>query len=183
LDSKYTEVATDFYKFTVYQQQEDTMINEDKSKVEKFFTTINILFFALLSGQTIYFFIGLFLIQSGNVKEVPGLNSIFMFITPVIVLSSFLASRFIYTKQVTDFDKSSSLEIKLVSYRTNNIIRFALLEGANIFNITIMIITVNYFFAALFIIIIVLFFLDRPTKEKFIVDYEISSDDSLKILE
>lgn len=158
------------------------MINDDKSKVEKFFTTINILFFALLSGQTIYFIIGLFLIQSGNMEGIPGLNTIFMFITPIVVLTSILASKFIYSKQVASFDRASSLENKLVSYRTNNIVRLALLEGANIFNISVMIITASYFFAAFFIIIIVLFFLSRPTKEKFIMDYEISSDEAIKIL-
>jgi hypothetical protein len=159
------------------------MVNNIKSMVEKFFTTINLLFFVLLSGQTIYFFIGLFLIQSGNMVGVPGLNTIFMFITPVVVLTSFLASRFIYTKQVASFDRTLSLENKLISYRTNNIIRLALLEGANIFNISIMTITANYFFAALFIIIIALFFLNKPTKDKFIMDYEISSDEAIKILE
>ena len=158
------------------------MINDNKSKVEKFFTTINILFFALLIGQTIYFFIGLFLIQSGNMKGIPGLNTIFMFITPVVVLTSILASKFIYSKQVVSFDRTSSLENKLISYRSNNIVKLSLLEGANIFNISVMIITASYFFAALFIIIIAFFFLNRPTKEKFIVDYEISSDEAIKIL-
>ncbi len=158
------------------------MITDDKSKIEKFFTTIDILFFALLSGQTIYFFIGVFLIQSGNMEGLPGLNTIFMFITPVVVLSIVLSSKFIYSKQVASFDRTSSLENKLVSYRTNNIVKLALLEGANIFNISVMIITTSYFFAALFIIIIALFFLNRPTKEKLIVDYEISSDEVIKIL-
>ena len=159
------------------------MINYNKSMVEKFFTTVNILFFALVSGQTIYFFIGLFLIQSGNMQGIPGLNTIFMFITPVVVLTSILVSKFIYSKQVASFDRTSSLENKLIFYRTNNIVKLALLEGANIFNISIMIITANYFFAAFFIIIIALFFLNRPTKEKFIMDYEISSDEAIKILE
>ena len=159
------------------------MITNNKSTVENFFTTINILFFALLGGQTVYFFIGLFLIQSGNMKGLPGLNTIFMFITPVVVLTSILTSKFIYSKQVASFDRTSSLENKVISYRTNNILKLALLEGANIFNISIMIITANYFFAAFFIIIIALFFLNRPTKEKFIMDYEISSDEAIKILE
>ena len=158
-------------------------MNNNSFTVEKFFTTINILFFVLISGQTIYFIIGLFLIQSGNKEGFGGMNSVFMFITPIVVLSSILASKFIYTKQVTMFDKNLSLENKLVSYRTANIIRLALLEGANIFNISIMIITANYFFAALFIIIIAFFLLNRPAKAKFILEYEISADDALKILE
>jgi hypothetical protein len=110
------------------------------------------------------------------------LNTIFIFITPVVVLSSITASKFIYSKQVSEFDKTLPLENKLISYRTNNIIKLALLEGANIFNISVMIITANYLFAALFIIIVVLFLLNRPTKEKFIMDYEISAEDVIKIL-
>lgn len=159
-------------------------MNSDNSfSAEKFFTTINILFFALIGGQTTYFVIGLFLIQPGNKVGFGGSNGVFMFITPVVVVSSIIASKFIYSKQVTNVDKKLSLENKLVSYRTANIVRLALLEGANIFNISIMIITANYFFAALFIIIIALFVLNRPTKAKFILEYEISANDALKIIE
>ena len=158
------------------------MSNENSPIFKNFFQTLNIIFIALLSGQTIYIFVGIFLIQSGNIYGFGGFNTIFMFITPVVVLSSILASKFIYAKQVAEFDKSLSLENKLVSYRTANIIKLALLEGASIFYILLMIITANYFFAALFIIIIALFFFNRPTKEKFIMDYEVSADDALKLL-
>jgi hypothetical protein len=157
------------------------MNNENSSSYGNYFSILNILFFALLSGQTIYFIVGLFLIQSGNMNGFSGLNIVFMFVTPVVVLSSILASKLIYTKQITGFDKSSSLEKKMVSYRKTNIIKLALLEGANIFNISIMIITASYFFAALFVTLIILFLLNRPTKEKFIMDYEVSADDELKI--
>jgi len=158
------------------------MSNENSSILKNFFQTLNVIFIALLSGQTIYFVVGIFLIQSGNIDGFGGMNTIFMFITPVVVLSSIIASKFIYSKQAAEFDKSLSLENKLVSYRTANIIKLALLEGANIFNISIMIITANYFFVALFIIIIALFLFNRPTKEKFIMDYEVSADDALKLL-
>ncbi len=159
------------------------MNDNQNLKIKNIFLTINVLFIALLSGQIFYLFIGLFLVQSGNLDGIPGLNMIFMFLTPTVVLFSILASKFIYSKQVSAFDKTASLENKLVSYRTNNIIRLALLEGANIFNISILIITANYFFAALSIIILIFFFFSRPNREKFIMDYEISADDVVKILE
>lgn len=158
-------------------------MNTENLRIQaNYFSTLNVLFIALLSGQIIYFIVGLFLIQSGNINGFGGMNTIFMFITPVVVLSSILASKFIYTKQVSGFDKSLPLENKMVSYRTASIIRLALLEGANIFNISIMIITTSYFFAALFVIITALFFFNRPTKEKFIMDYEVSSEDAIKII-
>lgn len=158
------------------------MSNGNSSIFKNFFQTLNVIFISLLSGQIIYFFIGLYMIQSGNIDGFGGMNTIFMFITPIVVLSSILASKFIYSKQVSEFDKSLFLENKLMSYRTANIIKLALLEGANIFNISVMIITANYSFTALFLIIIVLFFFNRPTKEKFIMDYEVSAEDALKLL-
>lgn len=158
------------------------MNNKNSSIQVNYFVTLNIIFFALFSGQVIYFFVALYLIQSGNLNEYGGMNTIFMFITPIVVLSSILGSKFIYTKQVTEFDKSLPIENKLVSYRTANIIRLALLEGANIFNTSILIITANYFFAALFVIIIILFLFNRPNKEKFIMDYEVSADDAVKLI-
>jgi hypothetical protein len=157
------------------------MNNENSGIFKNYFSALNILFIALFIGQTIYFFVGLYMNQSANIDGFGGLNTIFMFITPIIVLSIILASKFIYSKLVTEFDKSSSLDQKLVSYRTTNLIKLALLEGANIFNISVMIITANYFFTALFIIIIVLFFFNKPNKEKFIMDYEVSVNDALKI--
>lgn len=150
--------------------------------IEKFFPTMNVLFFALFMGQILYFFITLFLINSGSTAIIAGLDTLLMFITPVVVLSFVLAAKFIYSKRVAVFDRTLTLENKLISYRTNNIIKLALIEGANIFSITILFITANYFFAALFIIIISFFFLNKPTKDKFIMDYEISSEDALKIL-
>ena len=158
-------------------------MNNEKTKFnEPFFVSLNIVFFALFAAQTVYFIVGLFLIQSGKISVTPGLNTIFMFITPVVILTAILASKFIYTKLVGSFDKSSSLESKIISYRTNNIIKLALLEGANIFNISLMIITANYFYAAFFVIVITLFVFNRPAKDKFILEYEVTANDALNIL-
>ncbi len=158
-------------------------MNNEKSKFTKnFFTSLNIIFFALFAGQTIFFIVGLFLIQSGNITVNPTLDTVFMFVTPVVILSAILVSKFIYAKLVGNFDKSSLLENKMISFRTNSIIKLAILEGANIFSISIMIITANYFYAAFFVILITLFFFNRPTKEQFIMDYEITADEALNIL-
>lgn len=159
------------------------MNDNQNLKIKNIFLIINVLFIALLSGQIFYLFIGLFLVQSGNLDGIPGLNMIYMFLTPTVVLFSILSSKFIYSKQVSAFDKTTSLESKLISYRTNNIIRLALLEGANIFSISIMIITASYLFAALSSIILFFFLFNRPNREKFIMDYEISANDALKIIE
>jgi hypothetical protein len=159
------------------------MDNFNNSNPTKMISNLNIIFLALISGQVFYLLVGFFVIQSGQGNGFAQMNYIFMFIVPVIDVSLILAAKFIYGKNLIDFDKSLPLENKVNSFQTNNIIKLALLEGANIINISAMIITANYFFAALFVVIIALFFLNKPTKEKFIMEYEISPDDVIKVLE
>ena len=67
------------------------MRNDNNIIVEKSFRTIDIIYFAILIGQIIYFLIGLYLIQSGNMEGMKSLNTIFMFVTPVVVFSSILS--------------------------------------------------------------------------------------------
>lgn len=146
-----------------------SIIPESTSK--PFFSTLNIIFFGLLSGQLIYFAIALFLIQSGNMKGIEGVETVFMFITPVVVFFSIFASKMIYSKLVNAFDKSRSIEERLNSYRTSNIVKLAIIEGANIFTISIMIITSDYLYATFFALLIAFFWLNKPGEEKFKMDY------------
>lgn len=143
----------------------------DIAEYKPFFTTLNIIFLGLLGGQLIYFAIALFLIQSGNMKGIEGVGTVFMFITPVVVFFSIFASKMIYSKLVNAFDKSRSIEERLNSYRTSNIVRLAIIEGANIFTISIMIITADYLYAAFFALLIAFFWLNKPGEEKFKMDY------------
>jgi hypothetical protein len=154
----------------------------NNTSVSKQFITLNIIFIALLSAQFIYFAIGLFLIQTGSVPVQTELDKIFMFIAPVIVLSGIIAAKFIYSKMVSSFDKNLPLDNKIMSYRNSGLVRLALIEGVNIFNISIMIITGNYLYTAYFLILIAFYILFKPSKDNFIVEYQISSDDVIKIL-
>lgn len=156
-------------------------INQNNYKM--LFTQINIIYFALFTAQVIYFFIGILLIESGGSIGFEGVETIFLFVTPLVVFTGIYSSRLIYSKQVENSKKNmSSLNAKLLAYRTHLIVRYALLEGLNIFNITIMILTGKFLFAAFFAIVIVFYFLARPSKEAFIMDYEISGEDAAKLI-
>lgn len=154
----------------------------EKSNYSQIKLTFNILFLALLVSQLIYFLVGLLIIQTGNSETNGDLHIIFMFIVPVINASVILAAKFIYGKSLSNYNRNQSLDSKIKLYQTNNVIKLALLEGANIINISAMIITANYLFGAFFIIICILFFLNKPTIEKFIMEYELQPADTEKIL-
>jgi hypothetical protein len=154
----------------------------DGTNYTKIRLTFNLLFSALLVAQLIYLLAGLLIIKSNNFEGMTNLNTIFMFIVPVINASVILAAKFIYGKSLLNLDSTQSLNYKLKLYQTNNIIKLALLEGANIINISAMIITGNYFFGAFFVIVFILFFLNKPTVEKFVMEYQLKPDDAVKIL-
>lgn len=148
----------------------------------KMLFNLNIIFLALLSGQIIYFIVGIVLLQTNGAQDLSEISKIFMYIVPLVNAAIILAARFIYGKNLVSLSKDHSLEKKMQSYLTNNIIKLALLEGANLINISVMIITSNYFFAGFFVIIIALYYLNKPTKEKFITEHELSSDEVMKII-
>lgn len=157
-------------------------MNTNNLNFKYHFQQINIIFLSLLAAQVIYFVIVYFLISTGNLITNAEFDIILMFIIPVIVLSGILAAKYIYTKIISDFDKNLSIDRKIISYRNASIIRLALIEGANIFTITAMFITGNYLYSAYFIILIVFYVMFRPSKEKFVVEYEVSGEDVTKIL-
>lgn len=157
-------------------------MNDNISNYKGHFLQLNIIFLALLIVQIIYFGIFFFLVSADNLLIQAELDRILMFIIPVIVLSGILAAKYIYTKIVAGFDKNLSIERKIMSYRNASIIRLALVEGVNILNITAMLITGNFLYSAYFLILIVFYVLFKPSKDKFIVEYEVSGDDVTKIL-
>jgi hypothetical protein len=148
----------------------------------KMLQNLNVIFYSLIGGQIFYFVAGLFLLKSGQFQKLSEMSTIFMYIIPLINVVFILAAKFIYGKNLSKLDKDESIEKKSQSYLTNNIIKLALLESANLINITIMILTGNYFFAGFFVIITALYFLNKPAKEKFITEYQLSSDDVMKLI-
>lgn len=145
-------------------------------------SVLNILFLTLMAGQFLYLAIGLFIIQTSDNQLFSNINNTILFTVLIMNVFIIFTSKFIYNKNVTKFDKQLALENKIQSYQINSLIFLALLEIANIINVSALIITTNYFFALLFLIIIGLFFINKPTKEKFIMQYELNSDEVMKIL-
>jgi hypothetical protein len=65
---------------------------------------------------------------------------------------------------------------KISKYRTFKIIQWALVESVGFLSIVGFIITGNYLYAIVFLFMLGYFFLIKPTKEQFIKDFKISSD-------
>ncbi len=138
------------------------------------FKQLKIIFFALTAGQIIYFVITLILIQEEMVVLNKDFSTVGGFVVPLVVVLMVVVSKLIYNRAVNSKTKASNEE-KLITYRTSNIVKFALLEGANMFSITFYLLTGDFLYAGMFIIIMGIFLVNYPGKEKFMAEFGLSS--------
>ena len=63
------------------------------------------------------------------------------------------------------------------SYRTLKLISWAMIESACLFTLVALFLTTNNIFAIIFVALLIIFFLQRPSKESFIVDFRLNDEE------
>ncbi len=128
------------------------------------------IYFALLAGQIAFAGV-VFVIHEGTIAGSEGFTGTMEYLGLVILLLSFSASVLIFQNFVSMANKENRLSNKLSRLKTGFIIRWALLEGANLFLLVGMIITGNSLFMMLFAIGIVMFISARirPSRLRYIL--------------
>jgi hypothetical protein len=139
------------------------------------FKQLKIIFVALASGQIIYFLISLFLILQEVVQLNKDFSSIRGFLVPVVVVILVVSSKLLYNHSINSKVKETPINEKLLLYKTNNIIRFALLEMAGILTVTFYLLTGDFLYAGMFVILMGIFLVNFPSKERFISEFELPS--------
>lgn len=145
------------------------------------FKQIRIIFFALIAGQLIYFFVALILVGNNSFAVDEDYENLPGFLALLIIVSLVISSKYLYRRLISAQTGNSTLDEKINSYRTNNIIKFALLEGANLISITFYLLTGDFLYLAMFIIVLALNFIYFPGKEKFMMDFELTPEDMEKM--
>jgi len=135
---------------------------------------LRIIFFALLTGQAIFFLIAYFLKDSfAGDKE---LGEIFGYLIPVILFGAIFLSRKLYRNLLLE-SKKAGLKEKVISYRTAVIVDLAILEGANMISIVAFMLTSEYLYAAASLILFLIFILRAPTDDKLVTDLELTPEE------
>lgn len=141
------------------------MIQQQTS--QQYFKSLYILQVSFLVGLLLFSMITVFLKLSGSmIDENHGLNAIFQILVPILVISGFVFGKYLYNKKVTQARHLAELKEKMNEYRGAFIIRAAMLEGPAIFAIVSFMLTGNYLLIALTGLVIVLFIVWLPSKEK-----------------
>ncbi|PCH71250.1 MAG: hypothetical protein COC06_02370 [Bacteroidales bacterium] len=153
-------------------------MNKTEQNFIQYQRTNSILFIAMLIGQIVFTAITLYLNQTlGGIAEDDNIRDIFLLVVPVFFLGQMLASKIVIAKKLKLARSKETLNEKLFEYRSITIIRLALLEGVAFFSIICFLLTGDYIFLVFVGLIMVLFVINKPTKDKLVRELELNREE------
>lgn len=155
------------------------MTNEQSIKNQLKIT--NVIYLSLAIGLMLFFIIVIYLMKNKSIIPLQNLDSVFTIVVPLFGLMMMFLSRFLFNKLIVKFSESEDLGQKIIHYRTAKIISWALIEGASFLALVAALLTLNYLYIAVFILLFGFFLLSRPSKESLVKDLRLSSNESDKI--
>lgn len=126
-------------------------------------------------GQVIYFLIALVLIMDEIVLTNKDFSTVPGFVVPIVVLILVVSSKLLYNYLINSKIQQDSEAEKLDTYRKGNIIKFALFEGANLLSITFYLLSADFLYAGMSVVVMGIFLINYPGKETFMQEFGLSS--------
>jgi len=131
---------------------------------ENFNKLNTIIFYAMFGGQALFLIIASYLLKTSGPQS-PDLSSTFQIILPAFTIGAVMGAIFL-PKMILGSISDLSDEQKLAKYRVSLLIKWALLEGANLFSIVVYLMTGSMLALGISILILILFILNKPTPDK-----------------
>lgn len=142
-------------------------------KIKDHIKTVQIIFFSLLTGQITFILIAVYLVESNFVTTNEDLFLILFIIDLVIITPTIVIGPMLYRGFM---NKAVSLPLtdKINLYRQGVIIKLAFVEAPTIFSIISYTLSGSFVFLIIAIAILFLFYLHKPSVEKFSEDFNVS---------
>lgn len=150
------------------------------SKKSSRFITLYIIAGAIIMGQVMVFIVLYFITDFASPIVDSDLALILKIVVPAYLFSMIFFSKLLYKSRI---GKAADLQTnqKLNHYQQNVIIRLAMLESSALISAVIMFVTADHFFAIYFFLALFVSVIGFPTKERFIIDYALSSQDAQNV--
>lgn len=139
---------------------------------------LQIVFFSLLAGQILFLAVAIFLIKENIFTTARhDLENIFLSVLVILALICMVSGSRIFKSRIQKLGVVKSVPERFSEYRATSIVRWALLEGPCLFAIICFLLTSNYFFVLIAILILFFFGSTSPVKTKVASDMGISTDE------
>ncbi len=148
----------------------------DDNNISEQFRVTGIIYGALIFGLITFFAIALFIVENKKIEPIRSINEIFKFLIPIAGFAVMFLVRGIYNKNISSVNFSDDLLVKIAKYRTFKIIQWAQIESGAFLSLVGFILTGNYLYAIVFLFLLGYLILIKPSKEQFISDLKISSE-------
>lgn len=148
---------------------------ETKFTVKDYLKTSIVVHLALIAGLVFFLLITLFITAEGAFA--PELHKIFIYLIPVFVLMAFLVSNFLYMQKITALRDATTLPDKLKGFRTLLVMRSAVLEAAGFMSVIAFMMTGEWLYAGLTLLVVLYMATFIPTKQKIITDLELNTQE------
>lgn len=149
---------------------------------KEYFRGLAIIHIALLIGLLAFALVMYFTLMNDELPKVEdSLNDIFQYLTPGLALIATFLSFKRYNKGTANLISENKLELKLGQYKLLYISHLALFEFAGLFaNISFFTTGVNWYLG-ITLIMMVLMWIVRPTKEKIALDLQLNHKEKMLI--
>jgi|GEM_PF-1873889 len=149
-------------------------------KPSSFFTRLRILFFALLFGQTIFAAIAYFIFGMEELPEEASTDTL-VYLAVFASVSAMGIGYTIKPRLIKTAASKPTLNEKLTAYTSACIVQWAVLEGANLLNIVVFIVTNNRIPLIFFLAILLVYIPTRPELKKVAEELSLNREDEKAI--
>lgn len=150
--------------------------------VKSYFKVLNLLFYALLAGQLFFALIAFVLSYSGALRSAIASENMYYFIILIFVAGAYYGGNYLYKGLLKKIKTEDRLINKFDQMRSAFIIKFALLEAGSFISLVFYLLTMDYMFLIVALMVIFLFFISKMNKEKIVEDMGLSIEEK-KILD
>ena len=104
-------------------------------------------------------------------------SNVFMFVVPIMAAAAIGGGRFLYRQLLKTAIAKPTVKEKLATYQVAFIARFALLDGVSFLSIMAYLNTGNLFYLLVVGVMLTLFIILRPTKDRIFTDLNLTYDE------
>ncbi len=167
-------------KYHTFASFSNPIIMTTKNNPSKnYINTLSLIHGALTMGLILFAAITVFLNRSNSsTNSVTDLDNILVYIVPAMAVFGLMASMFLFKNKVKSAKSKDALQKKLYDYRVATIIKLALIEGPALLSIIAYLITGSNLFLGMAAALILYFILQRPSKNKVVMDLDLNRSDS-----
>lgn len=153
-----------------------------KINSKEYFRTLNLIYFGQLSAMVIFALVAYYLIQQGNVgPENNELAISFQKIVMVVIPLSLAGGYILFRMLIKSVKPEMPLVHKMKKYFSANLIRSAFLEIPGLFVSVAAIITAHTLFLMIVPLVLIVFFLFRPTRSVIAQELNLSAEERAKL--